>query len=85
MNSDEFEYIFGVFAGHGKDGHLVSKEIKKFFDFTDLIKNSNNLSTFSTVSNQINNSKDFDTKNNGSSVILVHINSEKNYFFKLWR
>ena len=46
MNSYEFEYIFGVFDGHGKDGHLVSEKIKKFFDFWDLSTISNILSTF---------------------------------------
>ena len=79
-NNNENEYTFGVFDGHGAEGHLVSQAIKQFFmncSFYDYIKNSMILSVFSSLSRTINNSQYFDSIGSGSTVILIHITPEK--------
>jgi len=80
INSGEIEYTFGVFDGHGLQGHFVSQAIKQFFtncSYFDFKTQPMILSVFSSLSNNINNSKYFDTMDSGSTVILVHINSNK--------
>ena len=79
-NKDENEYTFGVFDGHGAEGHLVSQAIKQFFtncSYFDFNAKSLILEIFSSLSRIINNSQYFDSIGSGSTVVLVHINSEK--------
>ena len=78
-NNNENVYTFGVFDGHGAEGHLVSQAIKKFFRSKDLNFNtkSNICSIFSSLSEEINNANYFDNVGSGSTVVLVHINPEK--------
>ena len=80
INSGEIEYTFGVFDGHGLQGHFVSQAIKQFFtncSYFDFKTQPMILSVFSSLSSNINSSKYFDTMDSGSTVILVHINSKK--------
>ena len=79
-NEDKIEYIFGVFDGHGTDGHLVSDAIYQFFNkisFYEIKHKSNILSLFSKLSKKINNSKKFDSIESGSTVVLIYVNSDK--------
>ena len=80
VNSNDIEYTFGVFDGHGLQGHYVSQAIKQFFmncSYFDFNTQPMILSVFSSLSSSINNSKYFDSVDSGSTVILVHINSKK--------
>ena len=80
INSGEIEYTFGVFDGHGLQGHFVSQAIKQFFtncSYFDFTTQPMILSVFSSLSSNINNSKYFDSLDSGSTVILIHINSKK--------
>ena len=80
VNSSDIEYTFGVFDGHGLQGHFVSQAIKQFFSncsFCDFNTKPMLLSIFSSLSREINNSIYFDSMESGSTVILVHINAEK--------
>ena len=79
-NTNEIEYTFGVFDGHGLQGHFVSQAIKQFFmntSYFDFSTNQMILSVFSSLSSTINNSKYFDSVDSGSTVILVHITPKK--------
>ena len=79
-NNNENEYTFGVFDGHGAEGHLVSQAIKQFFtncSYFDFNTNPMIYSIFSSLSKIINNSQYFDSIGSGSTVILLHINPQK--------
>ena len=79
-NNNENEYTFGIFDGHGSEGHLVSQAIKQFFMNCSCYDYSNNsmiLSLFSALSRIINNSQYFDSINSGSTVVLIHITPDK--------
>ena len=79
-NNHENEYTFGVFDGHGSEGHLVSQAIKQFFtncSYFDFNTKSLIVQIFQSLSNIINNSQYFDSIGSGSTVVLVHINSDK--------
>ena len=79
-NSGESEYTFGVFDGHGLQGHFVSQAIKQFFtncSYFNFNTKSMILSIFSSLSKTINNSQNFDSIDSGSTVILTHINKDK--------
>ena len=79
-NHSQKEYTFGVFDGHGPDGHLVSQSIKQYFEMqpnTNLSSKENLQIIFSTLSKQITSQKNFDTLNSGSTVVLVHITPNK--------
>ena len=79
-NNNENEYTFGVFDGHGTEGHLVSQAIKQFFtncSYFDFNTKSLILDIFESLSRIINNSQYFDSIGSGSTVVLLHINSEK--------
>ena len=80
INSGDIEYTFGVFDGHGLQGHFVSQAIKQFFmncSYFDFNTQPMILSVFASLSSTINNSKFYDSLDSGSTVILVHINSKK--------
>jgi serine/threonine protein phosphatase PrpC len=80
ITSGEIEYTFGVFDGHGLQGHFVSQAIKQFFmncSYFDFDTQPMILSTFASLSSTINNSKYFDSIDSGSTVILIHITQNK--------
>ena len=79
-NNNEDEYTFGVFDGHGAEGHLVSQAIKQFFtncSYFDFNSQTFIFPVFSSLSRTINNSQYFDSISSGSTVVLIHINPEK--------
>jgi serine/threonine protein phosphatase PrpC len=74
------EYTFGVFDGHGLQGHLVSEGIKNY------IMNCSNenysskkkiVAMFNSLSKSIETSKNFDVFCSGSTAVLVHVTKEK--------
>ena len=70
-------YTFGVFDGHGADGHFVSGAIKEFFNtqpFSNLCTEQNLILTFKSLSNYIKSrGTDFDVLGSGSTCVLIHI------------
>ena len=74
------EYTFGVFDGHGLQGHLVSEGIKNY-----LMNCSNDnytskkkiVAMFNSLSKSIETSKDFDVFCSGSTAVIVHVTKEK--------
>ena len=79
-NFNENEYTFGVFDGHGAEGHLVSQAIKQFFmncSFFDFSTKSMIMPVFASLSRIINNAKYFDSIGSGSTVVIVHVTPEK--------
>ena len=74
------EYSFGVFDGHGPDGHFVSQAIKQYFESqpsTNLSSKENLTLTFNSLSKFIQSQKSFDVFNSGSTCVFVHITSNK--------
>ena len=80
ITNSYIEYTFGVFDGHGVEGHLVSQTVKSFFEtqpFTNLNSKENLKSTFNSLSNSINNTKNINTFISGSTCVLVHVSNRK--------
>lgn len=76
------DHVFGVFDGHGFQGHFVSQAISKFFNelpFGSLNSQSSLQTTFSSLSQTIKASNRFDSNSSGSTCVLVVINSDKIY------
>lgn len=76
------DHVFGVFDGHGFQGHFVSQAISKFFNelpFESLNSPSALQSAFSSLSHTIKSSNRYDSNNSGSTCVLVTINSDKIY------
>lgn len=74
------EYTFGVFDGHGLQGHLVSESIKNYLNNCNYEQYSTKkkiISMFGSLSSTIENSHNFDPFCSGSTVVLVHISKEK--------
>ena len=74
------EYTFGVFDGHGLQGHLVSEGIKNFLmnvTFDQYSSKQKIVAMFNSLSKSIESSKSFDVFCSGSTVVLVHITKEK--------
>ena len=74
------EYTFGVFDGHGIQGHLVSEAIKNYLQncFYDQYQTKKKIITmFSSLSLSIENSNNFDIFCSGSTAVVVHISKEK--------
>ena len=78
---DKGNFIFGVFDGHGIEGHLISQSIKNFLNIN---ANTNSFSTrdkilslFSNLSSSINSSTSFKAMESGSTAILTFIDDEK--------
>jgi len=73
-------YTFGVFDGHGLQGHLISEAIKNYLmncNSDDYSSKKKIISMFSSLSYSIENSRNFDPFCSGSTVVLVHITKEK--------
>lgn len=74
-------YSFGVFDGHGFQGHLVSQAIKSFFTSLPATQyqSFNNLQTsFVSLSSNIKTSTLFDSSTSGSTCVVVHFNQALN-------
>ena len=74
------EYTFGVFDGHGLQGHLVSDEIKNYLmnvKFDQYYSKQSIISMFNSLSKSIENSKNFDPFCSGSTAVITHITKDK--------
>ena len=77
---DNKEYTFGVFDGHGLQGHLVSEGIKNY-----LMNCSNEqwttkkkiIAMFNSLSKTIETSQNYDIFCSGSTAVIVHVTKEK--------
>ena len=81
IKKTENNYIFGIFDGHGLEGHLVSNAIK---DYLNNNANTNSFSSndkirtlFNNLNNSINTSLSFKAMDSGSTCVLTFINDEK--------
>ena len=81
IKEDDNNYIFGVFDGHGIEGHLISQAIKNYLNYNansnSFNSNNNILSLFSNLSTSINASTSFQALESGSTAVLSFINNEK--------
>jgi serine/threonine protein phosphatase PrpC len=78
--SNNKEYTFGVFDGHGLQGHLVSEAIKIFLQncsFEQYQTKKKIIEMFCSLSLAIENSRNFDIFCSGSTAVLVHVSKEK--------
>ena len=74
------EYTFGVFDGHGLQGHSVSDAIKNFLQnctYDQYQSRKKIISMFASLSLSIENNKNFDIFCSGSTAVIVHITKEK--------
>ena len=78
---DSNNYIFGVFDGHGFEGHLVSQSIKNYLNnnvnSSTFSSKENIISIFKSLSSSINSSKSFNAMESGSTVVLTFISNNK--------
>ena len=76
---DAKNYIFGVFDGHGFEGHLVSQSIKEYLNnnitSSTFSSRENIFSIFKNLSSAINSSKSFNPMESGSTVVLTFISN----------
>ena len=80
VNSGDIEYTFGVFDGHGLQGHLVSDEIRNYLmnvKFDQYYSKQSIVSMFNSLSKSIENSKNFDPFCSGSTAVITHITKDK--------
>ncbi len=78
--SNNKEYTFGVFDGHGLQGHLVSEGIKNYLmncSYEQYTSKQKIITMFNSLSKSIENSKNFDVFCSGSTAVIVHITKEK--------
>lgn len=78
--SDKKVYTFGVFDGHGLQGHLVSEGIKNYLsncNYEQYTSKQKILSLFISLSKYIESSKSFDIFCSGSTAVVVHVTKEK--------
>ena len=78
---DENNYIFGVFDGHGLEGHLVSQAITNFLNnnMTSSIFSSreNIFLIFKQLSSTINSSLTFNAMESGSTAVIIFISNNQ--------
>ena len=76
---DSHNFIFGVFDGHGFEGHLLSQAIKNYFNnnlsSSSFSSNENINSIFKNLSSFINSSTSFNPMESGSTVVLTFISN----------
>ena len=80
LMSNNKEYTFGVFDGHGLQGHLVSEGIKNFLMnciYDQYSSKQKILSMSNSLSKTIENSQNFDVFCSGSTAVIVHVSKEK--------
>ena len=74
---DSNNFIFGVFDGHGFEGHLVSQAIKTYLNnnitSSSFSSNENIFSIFKNLASTINSSTSFNPMESGSTVVLTFI------------
>jgi len=78
--SNNKEYTFGVFDGHGLQGHLVSEGIKNFLmncAHDQYTSKQKIISMFNSLSKSIETSKNFDVFCSGSTAVVIHVTKEK--------
>ena len=74
------EYTFGVFDGHGLQGHSVSDAIKNFLQtcsYDQYQSKKKIISMFASLSLSIENNRNFDIFCSGSTAVIVHVSKEK--------
>ena len=79
-NLNSKQYTFGVFDGHGLQGHLVSEGIRNYLMNSPSEHYSSKqkiISLFNSMSKFIEGSKDFDVFCSGSTAVVVHVTKEK--------
>lgn len=81
IKKDQNNFIFGIFDGHGLEGHLISNSIKYYLNNN---ANTNSFSTnekifslFKDLSLTINSSKSFNSMESGSTAVLSFISKDK--------
>ena len=76
---DDKNFIFGVFDGHGFEGHLVSQAIKNYLNnnlnSSTFSSNENIYTIFKSLSSSINSSSNFNAMESGSTVVLTFISN----------
>ena len=81
IKKDLPNYIFGVFDGHGFEGHLVSQSIKNYLNNnsnTSTFSNDENIySLFKNLSTSINSSLSFNGMESGSTVVMTFVSNDK--------
>ena len=81
IKTDENNFIFGVFDGHGIEGHLISQSIKEYLNIhansNSFNSNDKIFSLFKSLSSSINSSLSFKAMDSGSTAVLTFINNEK--------
>ena len=74
------EYTFGVFDGHGLQGHSVSDAIKNFLEnctYDQYQTKKKIISMFASLSLSIENNRNLDIFCSGSTAVIVHVSKEK--------
>ena len=78
---DENNYIFGVFDGHGLEGHFVSQSIKNYLNnnmtSSSFLSKENIYTIFKSLSSSINSSQSFNAMESGSTVVITFISNNK--------
>ena len=81
IKQDSNNYIFGVFDGHGFEGHFVSQAIKNYLNnnivSSTFLSKENIFSIFKKLSLSINSSQSFNSMESGSTVVLTFISNDK--------
>ena len=78
--SNTKEYTFGVFDGHGLQGHLVSEGIKNYLmncSQEHYTSKQKIITMFNSLSKSIESSKNFDVFCSGSTAVIVHVSKDK--------
>lgn len=81
VKKDENNCIFGVFDGHGVDGHIISQSIKEYLNIhgnsNSFSSNEKIYSLFKSLSLSINSSLSLKAMDSGSTAVLTFVNNEK--------
>ena len=80
LMSNNKQYTFGVFDGHGLQGHLVSEGIKNYLmncSHEHYASKQKIIAMFNSLSKSIESSKSFDVFCSGSTAVVVHITKDK--------
>ena len=76
---DSNNFIFGVFDGHGFEGHLLSQAIKNYLNnnlsSSSFSSKENIITIFKNLSSSINSSTSFNAMESGSTVVLTFISN----------
>ena len=79
IKEDSNNFIFGVFDGHGFEGHLLSQAIKNYLNknlsSSSFSSKDNIIEIFKSLSLSINSSTSFNAMESGSTVVLTFISN----------